>query len=195
MDPTITGALIGAGGSLAIFIGGIATNSISNRGAAKSAAQQQARSAVQELIQAALDLQLALVAWETRWRDRSVVTGTIARAVTQVIAGNQEGHLFHGMATGLGTAAEWRGAADGAQETIVLGPMSRMTAATAHISMLQDAPLREASNGVVMALAELMTAYGSKPKSPERRNAERRVGEALGKVGDAARAYDGRARR
>lgn len=194
MDSTIIGALIGAGGTLVVFAGGYVTNSISSRGTARAAAQQQARTAVQELMRSALDVQLALTAWETRWRDNGMVAGTLGRAVAQLIDGYQGGHLYRGAASALGTAAEWRGASDSAQELILSGPISRMTAAAAQIAMLSDAGLREAANEVVQALGALMSAQSSKPKSSERRRAEKRVGDALARLGATGRRYDGKAR-
>ncbi|MEU0820636.1 hypothetical protein [Streptomyces mirabilis] len=188
----IWAAVIGGIVTLAIFLAGQATTSRREKTARKAAAASKARDAVQELLRAALDTKAALAIWETRWRDKRSIRVTMTRSFAQILAGYRDDHIYTGVADGLASAMAWRGASDAAEEAIVTGPMSRVAAAAAQIALLNDAELRGAAAAVTTALGNLMSAYAEKPKSAPRAKADKDLDEAVGKLADAARAYDGR---
>lgn len=175
-------------------MGGAFANILKDKATDRATAVKEARAAVQELLRAALDVKAALVIWETRWRDKRSTASALARSVAQLLAGYAEDRAYRGMAEALGSAMAWRNAVDSAEEAVVTGAMSRMAAAAARIAMLDDAPLREAATAVTNALGELVGAYAQKPGSRVRVQADRAVDEAVGRLSDAARAYDGRPR-
>jgi hypothetical protein len=195
VDSTIWAAIIASVGSLIIFTAGGAATSLRDRAAGREATAAQARTAVQELVRAALDLQGAMALWETRYRDKRSMVSAIARSLAQMLAGHAEDRTFRGAAEGLGSAMAWRQATDAAAEAIVMGPMSRMTAAAAQIAMLNDRELRMASSAVTDAMGKVVTAYADRPRRGVRESAARELEEAIGRLGEAARAYDGRPRR
>ncbi|MFI2202666.1 hypothetical protein ACH47Z_18175 [Streptomyces sp. NPDC020192] len=195
MDSTIWAALIGAAASVAIFIAGAWASTLKDRAKDRATAAAEARTAVQELMRAALDVKASLAVWETRWRDKRSTASVLARSFAQLLAGYAEDRAYRGMAESLGSAIAWRSAVDAAEEAVVTGPMSRMAAAAARIAMLDDAQLREAATAVTNALGQLVSAYADRPGSDARTCAERDVDEAVGRLGEAARAYDGRPRR
>ncbi|MGW3193709.1 hypothetical protein ACWDBD_03795 [Streptomyces sp. NPDC001118] len=191
MDSTIWAALIGASATVLIQSTERFANSIKNRASARSAAQEQARAVAQEAIRAAFDLKVALAAVQTRWRDKLTTISTFTHAVARGYAVYQERGRFHGAATALEPALAYRQTTAVRDEATLAGPISRMTAATAQISMLEDIELRTAATAVMGALGALMVASG-KPKSAAYAEADSRLNEALARLGDAARAYDGR---
>lgn len=194
MDAKVWVAVVTAVTSIAIFVGGQLFTGLKDKATRRSAAVGEARSAVRELIQAALDVKLALAIWETRWRDKRTIVSALARSVAQLLAGFEEGRVYRGVAEGLGSALAWRRTADVAEEAVLTGPASRMAAAAARIAMLSDVELREASTAVTDALGSLVAAYSEKPKSATRARADRDVDEAIGRLGDTARSYKGRPR-
>ncbi|MFD9659022.1 hypothetical protein [Streptomyces mirabilis] len=108
------------------------------------------------------------------------------------MAGYAEDRPFHGAAQGLGSAMAWRRAADAADEAVITGPMSRVTAAASRIAMLNDAALRKASAATTEALGKLMATYAGSPKSTARAKADKELDEAISQLAEAARAYSGR---
>lgn len=184
--------MIGGAVSLAIFMAGQATTTRKEKAARRTAAAGKARDAAQELLRAALDTKAALAIWEARWRDKRSIAATLTRSFAQILAGYRDDRIFHGAADGLASAMAWKGAVEAAEEAVVTGPMSRVTAAAAQIAMLNDAELRAAATAVTDALGKLVTAYAEKPKSTARIKADKELDRAVGNLGDAARAYDGR---
>jgi hypothetical protein len=81
-----------------------------------------------------------------------------------MIAEYKDDRVLHGAAAGLGTARAWRDTANVAEKAALMEPVSRMTAATAQINMLEEAELRTAGMALMEALGALM-ASANKPKS------------------------------
>lgn len=178
--------------SVAIFAAGQLFNSLKDKTTRRSAVASEARAAVREVIQASLDVKAALEIWETRRRDKRSIAGAWAHSMAQVMAGYAEDRPFHGAAQGLGSAMAWRRAADAADEAVITGPMSRVTAAASRIAMLNDAALRKASAATTEALGKLMATYAGSPKSTARAKADKELDEAISQLAEAARAYSGR---
>ncbi|MER8030747.1 hypothetical protein ABTZ78_17510 [Streptomyces bauhiniae] len=190
---SIWSAVIGAGITALIFIGTQVATVLKDRKNDRASAAADARAAVRELVQAALEMQYALAAWDVRRRDSHGIASVIARSVAQILAGMAEDRAYHGMANGLDSAMTYRKLMDDAAEAVVTGPVSRMSAAAARIAMLDDAQLRQASTKVTDALGALLDSYTGRNRDA-RSAAESAVGEALGTLTDEARAYDGRPR-
>lgn len=195
VDSKIWAALIGGAATLLVYVAGLVTSHLKDRATRRAAARDKARAAAQELLNAALDMKVALAVVDARRRDHRSLAGPLARSFAQLVAGYREDRMYRGMADSLGSALAWRGAADAAEEALVMGPLSRMTAAAAQTVMLDDAELRAACAAVTDALGKLMSSHQGKPRSAARTEADRAVDEAIGRLGDAARAYKGRAGR
>ncbi|MER6432100.1 hypothetical protein ABT272_30910 [Streptomyces sp900105245] len=192
MDSTIWGALIGAAASLAVFVSGAWVSSLKDKATDRAAAAKEARAAVQTLIKAAFDVKAAMTIWDVRRRDRRTPASAWLVSFAQVMDGFNEDRVYRGVAEGLGSAMTWRRAEDAAEETVVTGPLSHMTAAAAQIAMLDDAELRRASTEVTDALGQLVATYTERARSGARAEADNRLEAAIGRLGDAARAYTGR---
>ncbi|MGV9427051.1 hypothetical protein ACWDO7_22545 [Streptomyces sp. NPDC003656] len=193
MDSTWS-ALIGAVASLIVFVGGAVASTLKDRGKDRAQAVTDARAAVQDLLQAAFETKAMLATWEARWRDKRGIASAVVRSAAQVVAGLTEDRVYHGMAQGLESAMAWRREVDAAAEAVVIGPGSRMAAAAARIAMLEDHHLREAAAATTAAIGALMSAFGEKPSSTARTEAEQALDEALVQLSDAARSYNGRPR-
>ncbi|MFF4252276.1 hypothetical protein ACFY1L_13805 [Streptomyces sp. NPDC001663] len=192
MDPKIWAAAIGGIATVIGVVVGLVASHFKDRAARRATAASNARVAVQELLRAALDTKAAMAIWETRWRDKRTIAGALAHSITQILAGYRDDRVFHGAADGLASALAWRRASEAAEEALVTGPLSRVSAAAAQLAMLNDDELRAASTAVTEALGELVGAYMEKPKSDARTRADRALDEAIGRLGDAGRAYRGR---
>lgn len=193
MDSTLWSAIIGGAIAVLLFVGGLVAGALKDRATARAAAVDQSRAAVQDLVRAAFDVQMALALIEAHWRDKQTKTAVIARSFFQVLGGYREDRILQSAATGLHSVIEWRRAADVAEEAIITRPLSRLTAAAAQIAMLDDAELRAASSDVTDAIVNLMTAY-EQGRRGNRDSAAAQLETAMGRLGAAARAYDGRTR-
>ena len=191
MDPTVTGALIGAGSTVV----GVAVTAVSasfkERAAERSATASQAKAAVKALINAVFDLQVALATYESHYQSTRSWAHPLIHALTQVAAGYVDDKPVHGAATGMSTALTWRRTSDAAADATLMGPYSRMTASLAEIALLPDPQLREASAKVNTAVANLAGTYTGKRKPALRTAAETSLSDALGDLSRAARTYTG----
>ncbi|MFE7856030.1 hypothetical protein [Streptomyces sp. NPDC057403] len=195
MDAKIWAALIGGAATLIVYVAGLFTTFLKERATRRASARDKARVAAKDLLNAALDLKVALNIVENRRRDRRSLAAPLARSIAQLIAGYHEDRKYTGIADGLGSALAWRGSADAAEEALLMGPLSRVTAAAAQAAFLDDDELRAATAAVTEALGKLMSTPAGRRHSVARAQADREVDEAIGRLSSAARAYTGKKRR
>lgn len=192
MDSTLGSAIIGGAVTLAVFVAGGVAGAAKDRAAGRDAAKKEARAAVEDLLRAALDIQITLAVLGVRRRDFRSRYTVMARSIVQFAAGHLEGHPIRGAAEGLDSAMSWRNGVDIADEAAAVEAVSRLNAAAAKAAMLEDQLLRSATSAVTDAVGNLMRTWEAKPTSATRRRAVAQLETAVGDLGEAARAYDGR---
>ncbi|MCG5462892.1 hypothetical protein MED01_001005 [Micromonospora sp. MED01] len=132
-----------------------------NEAARAAAVRDRAEAATTELIVAATELHMALVAEQPRWNDWQPRLLTIGQSLLEFFAGREATGDATGVARAGSVAVDWkmRNLACGA--TFLREPYVRLTTAISRAALLPDADVVAAAMRTSEAAIAVMTAYGT----------------------------------
>ncbi|MEU1686471.1 hypothetical protein [Micromonospora sp. NPDC005707] len=184
-SPTITTSLVAGSFTLAAaMVGFLSARHLQNR-TSKANARDQLRIALNELIAAVFDLQIALAAYDTRWNSWRVRGQGVGMAFLEFIAGKAEGNWGHGTLRASQTVVDWDHKSADAAMAVISGPLSRVGAALGRVLLLPEPAVAVAGKDLSDALFAVVLAHGSpniyRPavRTRELKRAAERLEEAL----------------